>query len=44
MRANVLTKTVKENFEACSDARMKIKEQFIAAGISLPYMKYLSLK
>lgn len=37
MRANMWTTTVKENFEACSDARIKIKEQFIASGISFPY-------
>lgn len=44
MRANMWTKTVKENFEACSDARIKIKERFIAAGISFPYMKYFSIR
>ena len=40
IRANMWTKTVTENFEACSDARIRIKERFEAAGIGFPYLKY----
>ncbi len=40
LRANMWTRTVNENFEACSDVRLQIKKAFDAAGIEAPYTKY----
>ncbi len=40
LRASMWTKTVNENFDACSDVRLKIKKAFDAAGIEIPYTKY----
>lgn len=40
LRANMWTKTVNDNFEACSDVRLQIKKAFDAAGIEIPYTKY----
>lgn len=44
LRANMWTTTVKDNFTACSDARIAIKERFEAAGIKFPYRKYKNIK
>ena len=43
LRANMWTKTVSENFEACSDVRLGIKRAFDRAGIEIPYTKYTIL-
>ncbi len=43
LRANLWTKTVDENFEACSDARLQIKLAFDREGIEIPYTKYTIL-
>lgn len=43
LRANMWTKTVSENFEACSDVRLAIKRAFDKAGIEIPYTKYTIL-
>lgn len=40
LRASMWTRTVNENFEACSDARLQIKQAFDRAGIEIPYTKY----
>ncbi len=40
LRANMWTKTVNENFAACSDVRLQIKKAFDEAGIEIPYTKY----
>lgn len=37
VRATVWTKTISENFKACSDIRVEIKKKFDAAGIEIPY-------
>jgi len=37
LRANMWTRTVDENFSACSDVRLRIKKEFDAAGIEIPY-------
>ncbi len=44
LRANMWTRTVNENFQACSDARLLIKKSFDAAGIEIPYTKYTILQ
>lgn len=43
LRANMWTRTVSENFEACSDVRLAIKRAFDKAGIEIPYTKYTIL-
>ncbi len=43
LRASMWTRTVNENFEACSDARLRIKQAFDRAGIEIPYTKYTIL-
>ncbi len=43
LRANMWTRTVNENFEACSDVRLQIKKAFDTAGIEIPYTKYTIL-
>ncbi len=43
LRASMWTKTVNENFDACSDVRLDIKKAFDAAGIEIPYTKYTIL-
>ncbi len=43
LRASMWTKTINENFEACSDARIAVKKAFDAAGIEIPYTKYTIL-
>lgn len=37
VRATVWTKTISENFKACSDIRIEIKKRFDAVGIEIPY-------
>lgn len=37
VRATVWTKTVSENFKACSDIRIEIKRRFDEEGIEIPY-------
>lgn len=44
LRASVWTKTVNENFQACSDCRIRIKEQFELNGIEIPYNKIQIVK
>ncbi len=44
LRANLWTRTVNENFEACSDVRLQIKLAFDRAGIEIPYTKYTILQ
>lgn len=39
LRASMWTKTVNDNFIACSDCRLKIKEEFDKHGIEIPYNK-----
>ena len=39
LRARVWTKTVDDNFKACSDIRIELLRQFRAAGIEIPYTK-----
>lgn len=39
LRANVWTKTVNENFLACSDIRFKLLRRFREEGIEIPYNK-----
>jgi len=41
LRANMWTKTVDENFEACSDVRLAIKKAFDTAGIVIPAAEYV---
>lgn len=43
LRANMWTRTVSENFEACSDVRLGIKQAFDKAGIEIPYTQYTIL-
>lgn len=40
LRANMWTRTVNENFAACSDVRLQIKKTFDEEGIEIPYTKY----
>ena len=39
LRARVWTKTVDDNFKACSDIRIELLKQFKKAGIEIPYTK-----
>lgn len=39
LRASMWTKSVSENFEACSDVRLAIKKEFEKCGIEIPYKK-----
>ena len=39
LRARVWTKTVDDNFRACSDIRIELLRQFRKAGIEIPYTK-----
>ena len=39
LRARVWTKTVDDNFRACSDIRIELLKQFRNAGIEIPYTK-----
>ena len=39
LRARVWTKTVDDNFKACSDIRIELLRQFRKAGIEIPYTK-----
>ena len=39
LRARVWTKTVDDNFKACSDIRIELLRQFQRAGIEIPYTK-----
>ena len=39
LRARVWTKTVDDNFKACSDIRIELLRQFRASGIEIPYTK-----
>ena len=39
LRARVWTKTVDDNFKACSDIRIELLRQFKKAGIEIPYTK-----
>ena len=39
LRARVWTKTVDDNFRACSDIRIELLKQFRKAGIEIPYTK-----
>lgn len=41
LRASMWTKTVSENFDACSDVRLEIKKEFEASGIDTPYNKVI---
>ncbi len=43
LRASMWTRTVDENFAACSDVRLAIKKAFDEAGIEIPYTKYTIL-
>ncbi len=43
LRASMWTKTVNENFDACSDVRLQLKKAFDAAGVEIPYTKYTIL-
>lgn len=43
LRANMWTRTVNDNFQACSDVRLQIKLAFDEAGIEIPYTKYTIL-
>lgn len=40
LRASMWTKTVSDNFNACSDARLKILKSFKNNNIEIPYTKY----
>ncbi len=44
LRASMWTKTVDENFDACSDIRLQLKERYDAEGIEIPYTKYTILQ
>lgn len=44
LRANFWSRTVSENFDACSDVRLQLKKSFDAAGIEIPYTKYTILR
>ena len=39
LRARVWTRTVDDNFKACSDIRVDLLKQFREAGIEIPYTK-----
>ena len=39
LRARVWTRTVDDNFKACSDIRIELLKQFREAGIEIPYTK-----
>lgn len=39
LRARVWTKTVDDNFTACSDIRLELLKRYRAAGIEIPYTK-----
>lgn len=39
LRASMWTKTVSENFEACSDVRLAVLKRFAEEGIEIPYHK-----
>ena len=39
LRARVWTKTVDDNFKACSDIRIELLKQFRKSGIEIPYTK-----
>ena len=39
LRARVWTKTVDDNFKACSDIRIELLKQFRRSGIEIPYTK-----
>ncbi len=41
LRANMWTRTVNENFEACSDVRLQLRKAFQEAGIEIPYTRYV---
>lgn len=41
LRASMWTKTVSENFDACSDVRLELKKEFEASGIDTPYNKVI---
>lgn len=43
LRANMWTRTVDENFDACSDVRLQIKKAFDAEGIEIPSVRYAAL-
>ena len=43
LRARMWTKTVDENFQACSDARIRIMEEFRAQGVEIPYNRLVIL-
>lgn len=43
LRASMWTKTINENFQACSDARLKILKTFREEGIEIPYQKTVIL-
>lgn len=43
LRAQMWTKTVDENFRACSDVRVRIMEDFRANGIEIPYNRIVIL-
>lgn len=44
LRASMWTKTVSENFDACSEVRLQIKKAFDEYGIEIPYTKYTILQ
>ncbi|MDO5425322.1 MAG: mechanosensitive ion channel family protein [Eubacteriales bacterium] len=44
LRASMWTKTIAENFGACSDARLEIKKAFEREGIEIPYNKIVVLE
>ena len=39
LRARVWTKTVDDNFKACSDIRVELLRRFRSEGIEIPYTK-----
>ena len=43
LRAQMWTRTVDENFRACSDVRIRIMEDFRANGIEIPYNRVVIL-
>ena len=43
LRARVWTKTVDDNFKACSDIRMEILKRFRREGIEIPYTKIVMI-
>ena len=44
LRARVWTKTVDDNFKACSDIRMEILKRFRREGIEIPYSKIVMVE